>query len=131
MLASAYAPLAIVWPSILFADSAMCRKAIEGVVQMAGLGPFALLWVGYFSFLMAAKGTDKLKESDNTLFAVIYGAGNLVLVVLHWIFSGSIMQWLKDAPLPAKKEEAEEEAEEGEEKAEEGEKKDEDSGDGW
>lgn len=133
MLATAYAPLAIVWPSILFADCEMTRKAIEGVVQMAGLGPFALLWVGFFSFLMAAKATDKLKESDNTLFAVIYGAGNVLLIVLHWIFSGSIMQWLKDTPLPKKEEKVEEEAAEGgEEKAAEGEKKkDEDSGDGW
>jgi predicted histidine transporter YuiF (NhaC family) len=135
MLAAAFAPMAIVWPSILFNDSDMTRKAIAAVVQMAGLGPFALLWVGYFTFLMSSRATDKLKESDNTTFAIIYGVGNIMLVVIHWIFSGSIMNWIKNTPLPVKemKEEmAEEEAESADAAPAEAETEEsEDSGDGW
>ena len=135
MLMATYGPLAILWPSAIFADGPQARKMIEGVVQMAGLGPFSLLWIGYFTFLMGSREINVLKESDNTTFAIIYGVGNIMLVVIHWIFSGSIMNWIKNTPLPEKEmkeEKAEETAEAADAAPAEAEAEEsEDSGDGW
>ena len=134
MLMATYGPLAILWPSAIFADGPQARKMIEGVVQMAGLGPFSLLWIGYFTFLMGSREINVLKESDNTTFAVIYGLGNVFLAICHWVFSNSIYEWVALAPLAdygeseeAKEETAKDEAEAA--KAEEAES--EDQADGW
>jgi len=54
MLCAAYGPIGIIWWIVLADDSRMAREALTGAVEMAGLGPFALLWVGYLSFLMSA-----------------------------------------------------------------------------
>lgn len=135
MLFSAYMPLGISWWIVLADDSKAARTALTGAIEMAGLGPFALLWVGYFTFLMSSRATDKLKESDNTTFAIIYGVGNIFLVVVHWIFSGSIMDWIKNTPVPEKEmkeEKAEETAEAADAAPAEAEAEEsEDSGDGW
>lgn len=54
MSAAAYGPIGIIWWIVLADDSRVAREALTGAVEMAGLGPFALLWVGYLSFLMSA-----------------------------------------------------------------------------
>lgn len=54
MIAAAYGPISIIWWIVLADDSRVAREALTGAVEMAGLGPFALLWVGYLSFLMSA-----------------------------------------------------------------------------
>lgn len=124
MYAITYAPLALTWMAILFSDSADLRKAIGWTVAHAGLGVYSLVWVGYFTFLMQARsGGSVLKNSENTLFVIIYGAGNVVLELLHWFISPAIYDWLENAPLPpvVVEEPTPEEGEEGEEGEEEGE----------
>jgi hypothetical protein len=61
MLCAAYMPLSITWLTVVFNDSAATRAALKGTVEMAGMGPFALLWVGYLSFMMAATVENHLK----------------------------------------------------------------------
>merc|ERR1712166_66756 len=60
MLCSAWMPFAITWIIVLAADSPMARAALTGAMSMAGLGPFALQWVGLMSFIMAAHIKGKL-----------------------------------------------------------------------
>jgi len=124
MLAASYGPLSLVWLFVVFADGSMARDALKGAVEMAGLGPVSLLWVGYLSFLMGANAAGKLKESENTVFVIVYGVGNLVLLVLHALLAPSVLDWAANAPLPVDKPtepspEEEEEGEEGEEEEEE------------
>jgi len=52
MIFSAYTPLAITWWIVLIADSTEARTALQGAIEMAGLGPFALMWVAYATYLM-------------------------------------------------------------------------------
>lgn len=118
MLAASYGPIAFVWMFVVFADGAMARDALKGAVEMAGLGPVSLLWVGYLSFLMGANSAGVLKNSENTVFVIVYGVGNLVLLVLHALLAPSVLDWAANAPLPVDKP-TEPSAEEEEEKEEE------------
>ena len=47
-------PFAIVWLIVFIQDSPVARMALTGALEMAALGPFALMWVGYMAFLMSA-----------------------------------------------------------------------------
>ena len=58
MLYSAYAPLGISWWIVLADDSQAARTALTGAIEMAGLGPFALFWVGFSTYLMSAKSAS-------------------------------------------------------------------------
>merc|ERR1719487_412863 len=60
MLFSAYAPLGISWWIVLADDSQAARTSLRGAIEMAGLGPFALLWVGFTTFLMSASSAKAL-----------------------------------------------------------------------
>ena len=60
MMCSAWMPFAITWIIVLAADSPMARAALTGAMSMAGLGPFALQWVGLMSFIMAAHSAGNL-----------------------------------------------------------------------
>jgi hypothetical protein len=62
MLVSAWMPMAITWIIAIAADSPLARAGLTGAMAMAGLGPFALQWVGLMSFIMAAHGAAKLGE---------------------------------------------------------------------
>merc|ERR1712096_379180 len=64
----------------------------------AGLGPFGLLWVGLWTFIMYASGYSQLGEGSNTAFAFIYFFLNSGLLFLHWWFSPEIYAWTKKAP---------------------------------
>jgi len=123
MLAATYGPLSITWFTMLFGDNKLSRAAVKGAVEMAGMGPFSLLWVGFLSFLMAATDAKTLKTSDgniNTIMAVIYGCGNVLLIIIHWLMGPGILEWIDNTPLPPVavpyvEEEGEEEDEEEEE----------------
>ena len=120
---TAYGPLVFTLPYLLISgDSEKCRMMLMGAVMFAGMGPYALFWAGYFDFLQ--KGSDKkvLKESDNTLFIILYGVGNLLLLLVHYIMAPMIYNWATTAALPpvvVEEPTPEEEGEEGEEGAEE------------
>ena len=60
MLVSAWMPFAITWIIALAADGPLARAGLTGAMAMAGLGPFALQWVGLMSFIMAAHNAQKL-----------------------------------------------------------------------
>ena len=62
MFVSAWMPFAITWIIVLAADSKMARMGLTAAMSMAGLGPFALQWVGLMSFIMAAHSASKLGE---------------------------------------------------------------------
>ena len=54
MLTSAWMPYAITWIIVMASDSPTARVALTGALTMAGLGPFALQWVGLMAFIMTA-----------------------------------------------------------------------------
>merc|ERR1711865_672166 len=62
MLVSAWMPFAIMCIIAIAADSNLARAGLTMAMSMAGLGPFALQWVGLMSFIMAAHSAAKLGE---------------------------------------------------------------------
>ena len=64
MIFSAYAPLGITWLIVAADDSQAARTALQGAIEMAGLGPFALFWVGISTFLMSAKAGGVLTTTN-------------------------------------------------------------------
>jgi hypothetical protein len=101
MIFSAYAPLGITWIIVAADDSNAARTALTGAVEMAGLGPFALFWVGLSTFLMQVKnGGDLVAANWNTwMYAPIYLVVNILLIVMHYHLSAPINAWIKVAPL--------------------------------
>jgi len=103
MLFSAYAPLGISWWIVLADDSQAARTALTGAIEMAGLGPFALLWVGYATFLMSAKSGAALVTANTWvwIWSLIYPVMNIGLIVLHYHLSAPMYAWLAQAPMMA------------------------------
>ena len=101
MLFSAYAPLGFTWWIVLADDSQTARTALTGAIEMAGLGPFALLWVGAATFLMSAKSGSVLTWANTTvwMWGLIYPCVNLLLIVMHYHLSPPMYAWLAVAPL--------------------------------
>ena len=91
-------PFAITWIIVMAADSPMARTALTGALTMAGLGPFALQWVGLMAFIMAAHDAVKLGETENLIFLFIYILGNVGTVIMHWMLSSSVQDWIVNAP---------------------------------
>jgi hypothetical protein len=60
MLVSAWMPFAISWVIAMAADGPLARAGLAGAMSMAGLGPFALQWVGLMSFIMTAHAASVL-----------------------------------------------------------------------
>jgi len=103
MLFSAYAPLGISWFIVLADDSQAARTALTGAIEMAGLGPFALLWVGVATFLMSAKSGAALVAANTMvwIWALIYPVMNIALIVAHYHLSPPMYAWLAVAPMMA------------------------------
>lgn len=103
MLFSAYAPLGISWWIVLADDSQAARTSLRGAIEMAGLGPFALLWVGWATFCMSAKSANVLTFTNITLtiFAILYPIINIGLIVMHYHVSPPMYAWLDEAPMRA------------------------------
>lgn len=101
MLFSAYAPLGISWWIVLADDSQAARTALTGAIEMAGLGPFALLWVGVATFLMSAKSGGVLLMANSLLWmwGIIYPVCNILLIVMHYHLSPPMYAWLAVAPM--------------------------------
>ena len=66
---------------------------------MAGLGPFALLWVGTASFLMSSKSGAVLDQTPIWQWGIIYPVLNILMIVLHYHLSPPMYAWLAVAPL--------------------------------
>jgi hypothetical protein len=103
MIFSAYAPLGITWLIVAADDSNAARTALTGAVEMAGLGPFALFWVGLSTFFMQVKnGGDLISTNWNVwIYGPIYFVINILLIVMHYHLSAPINAWIKVAPLRA------------------------------
>jgi len=101
MLFSAYAPLGITWWIVLADDSQTARTALTGAIEMAGLGPFALLWVGMSTFLMSAKSGAAMTSANTTIWmwGIIYPIANIILIVLHYHLSPPMYAWIAAAPM--------------------------------
>jgi hypothetical protein len=99
MLYSAYAPLGITWWIVLADDSQAARTALSSAIEMAGLGPFALLWVGMATYLMAAKSGSFLNQVYVWVWAIVYPVINILLIVMHYHLSPPMYAWLEKAPL--------------------------------
>jgi len=99
MLFSAYAPLGISWWIVLADDSKAARSALTGAIEMAGLGPFALLWVGYATFLMSAKANLTATNTMLWVWGLIYPICNIALIVMHYHLSPPMYAWLAMAPM--------------------------------
>ena len=69
---------------------------------MAGIGPFALLWVGATSFSMTAKSANVLNSSIPEIwsFLFIYPLANVIAIAAHYHLSPPMYAWLRSAPLP-------------------------------
>jgi hypothetical protein len=100
MVATSYASLAIVFLLVFIEDSTSTRRALAGSIEMAGLGPFGLLWVGLWSFMMYASNATVLDEGENTPWIFIYFILNGGLLVLHYWFAPEIYAWTKKTPPP-------------------------------
>jgi len=102
MIFSAYAPLGITWFIVAADDSQAARTALQGAIEMAGLGPFALFWVGISTFLMSAKAGGVLTMTNWMLWmwGPIYFVVNILLIVMHYHLSAPMQAWIKAAPLP-------------------------------
>jgi len=101
MLAAAYGPIGIIWWIVLANDSRIAREALTGAVEMAGLGPFALCWVGYFSFLMSAQSSGSFSTNAMLwMWSILYFILNVGLVVAHWYLSPLVYAWVATAELP-------------------------------
>ena len=72
-----------------------------GAVEMAGLGPFALFWVGLSTFFMQVKNGGFLTSANWTvwIYGPIYFVVNILLIVMHYHLSAPIQAWIKIAPL--------------------------------
>jgi len=103
MLFSAYAPLGISWFIVLADDSQAARTALTGAIEMAGLGPFALLWVGYATFMMSAKSGAAFVSANTMvwIWSIIYPIVNIGLIVMHYHLSPPMYAWLAVAPMMA------------------------------
>merc|ERR1719454_1064717 len=101
MIFSAYAPLGISWWIVLADDSVAARTSLRGAIEMAGLGPFALLWVGWATFCMSAKSAGVLTSANLGLFifAILYPIINIGLIVMHYHVSPPMYAWLEEAPM--------------------------------
>lgn len=101
MLFSAYAPLGITWWIVLADDSQTARTALTGAIEMAGLGPFALLWVGMSTFLMSAKSGSALVFANTMvwIWALIYPVMNILMIILHYHMSPPMYAWIASAPM--------------------------------
>jgi len=101
MLYSAYAPLGISWWIVLADDSRAARTTVKGAIEMAGLGPFALLWVGWATFAMSAKTAGVLTTTNLFLYimAILYPFINIILIVAHYHLSPPMYAWLEEAPM--------------------------------
>jgi hypothetical protein len=94
MITSSYMPFAIVWLIVKFQNTATSRKALEGALEMAALGPFALMWVGYMAFLMSAQASDVLGQGANVLWAILYPCINIGLIIFHWTMSPKVYDFI-------------------------------------
>ena len=104
MVAAAYGPMAIIWLMVVADDSRVSREALTGSVELAGLGPFALLWVGYFSFIMTAQSSGQLSGAPALwVWCILYFVLNVLLIVAHWFLSPLVYEWIATSPLPNKK----------------------------
>lgn len=92
MITSSWMPFAVVWLIVLIQDTPVARTALKGALEMAALGPFALMWVGYMAFLMSAQASDVL--ANNIFFAVAYPCINIGLIIMHWLMSPGIYAWI-------------------------------------
>jgi len=94
MIFSAYAPLGISWWIVLADDSKAARNSLIAGIEMAGLGPFALLWVGFASFMMQAKSGNVLNNYLIWIWAIIYPVVNILLVVMHYHLAPPMFAWI-------------------------------------
>lgn len=62
MLVSAWMPFGLSWIIAMAADGPLARAGLAGAMSMAGLGPFALQWVGLMSFIMTASSSMVLDK---------------------------------------------------------------------
>ena len=105
MLFSAYAPLGITWWIVLVEDSKAARTALTGAIEMAGMGPFALLWIGTTTFLMQAKANGVLNLANPAVWVwgIMYPIINILLIILHYHLSPPMYAWLAIAPIASNK----------------------------
>ena len=104
MFVSAYAPLGITWWIVLADDSENTRTALSGAIEMAGSGPFALLWVGMATYLMTAHSAGELTDTNMAVsgWAFIYPIVNFLLIVMHYHLAPPMYAWLENAPMREK-----------------------------
>jgi MFS-type transporter involved in bile tolerance (Atg22 family) len=107
MMTSSWMPFAIIWMIVLFNDTPTSRLALSGALEMAALGPFALQWVGYMAFLMSAQASGVLGEVSNVFWAIAYPLLNITLIIVHWLMSEGIYNWIENGASPAEEVEAE------------------------
>jgi len=100
MLWSSYAPIAISWWIVLADDSKFAREILTGAIEVAGVGPFAVLWVGMATYLMQSKDAGQLVSGNSLLWmwGPLYFAINMLLIVLHYHVSPVMYAWLALAP---------------------------------
>ena len=104
MLYSAYAPLGISWWIVLADDSEHARTVVRTGVEQAGLGPYALLWVGMTTWFMQYKDSYNYFATlvlIEWIWAIIYPVVNILLIVTHYHLSPPMYAWLEKAPMKA------------------------------
>ena len=100
MIYSAYMPIGIMWWILLADDSNWARTLFQGAIELAGLGPIALLWVGFSTFLMEAHENEHLGQSYSWMWGIIYPCINILLIAMHHHLAPPMHAWTRLAPLP-------------------------------
>ena len=102
MIFSSYAPIGIMWWILLADDSEAGRTAFQGAIELAGLGPLALLWVGVSSYLMTADASIQLLVANWQvwIWVIIYTVFNILLLAMHYHLAPAMYAWTRLAPLP-------------------------------
>jgi hypothetical protein len=101
MIFSSMAPLGISWWIVLADDSQAARTSLRGAIEMAGLGPFALFWVGWATFCMSAKSAGVLVSTNLGLYiwAILYPIFTIGMIAFHYHVSPPMYAWLDEAPM--------------------------------
>ena len=120
MLTASYGPMSIAFWLVFLFDSQQSRDKMIYSLSTTKLGPFGLLWVGLYTFMMNANdtaamglvagttdtylpltdGSRMIGQGANVFFIILYLLMNVGAIFLHVAWGPKVYVWAKKAPLP-------------------------------
>lgn len=93
----AWAPFAILFWIQFAEDNEWVRLAMKASLISANGGAWSGMWVGYYSFMLHAHKDGNL-GGINILWAILYPALNVGLIVMQWFVGQDVLRWIDEAP---------------------------------